>query len=1194
MSLIAHYKLDGNIADTTGNSSAFLYNQIGYYTGKIGLCGYFRGNGTGDSVQIAKYGIFKSNISFSWWQYDQVVDDKIPISIGSYNIQGIYWHRTLGITAKTTNGADHEPILMKPVDAGNASTWKHYVFTYNKLTKTATTYYNGTLFAETVLQGEIIPTDSSNPISLGAYIASPGTYGAEVSIDDFKLFDHVLSPKEVKELYKCKLLHYTFDQFEEYTENVFKTVQGLDVVSEKFGTAYPFFNGEAGLDSWFKANTGKTVTMSFEGRKSGSGTGYPVMYMFVNDWSWAATVSINEYEYKRGHFTFTIPDTTGKVVYGPQIYHMSAGSTGMSYAKNLQLELKDHVTPFVNGVRASVITDNSGYGNNGLIDITGPRWASPGIIGSGCLFFNGLSATEAITSMLSSTTLISLTNCSISFWKQNTAVAGWLPFTGQTTGYYLMATSNGTGAFYHANAGTPTIYRDGVIATTPATDTGVWHHYVVTGVNFSTWTALKFSGYDAGWAVEGFIDDIQIYNSVLSQGDILDLYQSRAYMDNTGKLSSRNLLEIGRTYKPSLIDYSTWIVDKTGSQVGFNQNGDGNIIIIKKNPIGVEDIVWGAMNNDVANDADGGWNGTFIPIDKTKKYRVTCWVRGENVNNFIAGTGGSIYIGFNSSSDGVSVGAHEVIIQNPNGYYGPAGNPYFMSNSTPGELNTWLLVVGFIQPYGVSTPSNEGRIYRSDGTIFLPSINEYAWASTAAYIRHRAYLYYSTNPDTYQYFYRPRIDLCDGTEPTIPELLACRENPNLIDSLLPSNSLNWVLTNVTKDTQGGIYKTGGAAAWDAQAYTNTGYTGGAYLRFKVAADRATGGGWMFGINSDPATDANYPSIDYCWYNYPGYAEVYQSGVSTWQDVGNPMQVGDVFEIYYDNANIYYYRNGALKLTTVTTANRTFYVDSSFVGIYTSAQVTDIYFGPKRILTGLKSTGTYITPEISEIGPSDNLLAYYTLDGATSTRIQDDTGNGYVISLNNNPTYTDFRNKRAITLDGISQYGITSLPQSRLGQEFTISAWVYPTAENNYRGLLGDHGGTYAGMGFLQYSGTNRYCLWGNGAAWQGTTLFNIPLNTWTHIVWNLKAGASGWHKVYRNNSLIVNDAVSTAFIPYGNILFGRSYNSADRYWQGSAADIRIYTKSLNIKEIESLYNLKPTNVYIEDNGVINTALFIEG
>jgi hypothetical protein len=48
----------------------------------------------------------------------------------------------------------------------------------------------------------------------------------------------------------------------------------------------------------------------------------------------------------------------------------------------------------------------------------------------------------------------------------------------------------------------------------------------------------------------------------------------------------------------------------------------------------------------------------------------------------------------------------------------------------------------------------------------------------------RAYLFYSTSTTEQQYFYRPRIDLLDGTEPTLQDLITCADNPVLYNKTI--------------------------------------------------------------------------------------------------------------------------------------------------------------------------------------------------------------------------------------------------------------------------------------------------------------------------------------------------------------------------------------------------------------------------
>lgn len=121
----------------------------------------------------------------------------------------------------------------------------------------------------------------------------------------------------------------------------------------------------------------------------------------------------------------------------------------------------------------------------------------------------------------------SLGTCSVSFWWYLNSTEDWLPCTGQSGSYYFMATSGGTGGFYHQNVGsnTITIYRDGVQGTTPL-GAGAWHHYVITGLNLTSWTAFYINMYGStgsSWNSTGRVNDFRIYDHNLSLKEIKEI-----------------------------------------------------------------------------------------------------------------------------------------------------------------------------------------------------------------------------------------------------------------------------------------------------------------------------------------------------------------------------------------------------------------------------------------------------------------------------------------------------------------------------------------------------------------------------------------------------------------------------------------------------------------------------------------------
>ena len=234
----------------------------------------------------------------------------------------------------------------------------------------------------------------------------------------------------------------------------------------------------------------------------------------------------------------------------------------------------------------------------------------------------------------------------------------------------------------------------------------------------------------------------------------------------TQGLTSYRLTDISSTSRPgacsgsqkdmlSLIKWDSWTLG-TGSVTGYTTNGDGNSRVNDTNPWGATDIVWDVSNQDVASDADGGWNGGTFSIDNTKMYRFSTFVRRKTVGN------GSFYLGTHGYPDAV--------LNRSNGAANT--NPYFSARGWWGSVDLWYLVVGYIWPSGsgIGASMTDSGIYSMDGLKII-SNGDFVWQPTTTSSHHRSYMYYSTDITTNQQWYQPRVDAVDGTEPTINELL---------------------------------------------------------------------------------------------------------------------------------------------------------------------------------------------------------------------------------------------------------------------------------------------------------------------------------------------------------------------------------------------------------------------------------------
>lgn len=406
--------------------------------------------------------------------------------------------------------------------------------------------------------------------------------------------------------------------------------------------------------------------------------------------------------------------------------------------------------------------DLSGYNNNATIPGTAPTF-SEGKIGSGSLYFD-----PGKYLAIGDIGLSSLTNCTISFWRKSNGTNSWLPFVGHSNSHYLMAIS--TGNFYHQNAGSPTIYRDGVLSTTDLRD-GEWHHYVARNANLSLWTNLQFNNYASGnttWCNSHFIDDIRIYNTILSEDDIKSLYEERASIDNQGNFFSDEIIET--KYKPLQLNYTSWTVG-SGSSTGFNQNGltAENVRISSIDPWNKTTVIWETRPSGDSN-ADGGWNTVQFVIDNTKLYRFSVWVK-----RITTVSSGNFYLGiYGYTSGGSSVG----MVRMDGG--GPNTNSYWdcpRVSSLP--YNEWILVVGHVYPYTETYTGkhpDSGRWNLSGIKTATVSCNigtgDIKWDSTHGRALHRTYHYYSTDTACNLQFVYPRVDIIDGSEPTIADLIA--------------------------------------------------------------------------------------------------------------------------------------------------------------------------------------------------------------------------------------------------------------------------------------------------------------------------------------------------------------------------------------------------------------------------------------
>jgi hypothetical protein len=117
-----------------------------------------------------------------------------------------------------------------------------------------------------------------------------------------------------------------------------------------------------------------------------------------------------------------------------------------------------------------------------------------------------------------------LQSATVSFWRKANTTTKWLLLSGQDDTYFLMATP-GTSSFYHSNTGHNTsIYVDGVAYGAPKAD-GLWHHYLVTNVDFTLWKTMSLTNY-ISYPYNNYLGNLKIYNRPFTAAEILSIYNS--------------------------------------------------------------------------------------------------------------------------------------------------------------------------------------------------------------------------------------------------------------------------------------------------------------------------------------------------------------------------------------------------------------------------------------------------------------------------------------------------------------------------------------------------------------------------------------------------------------------------------------------------------------------------------------------
>ena len=593
MSLQIWLPLNGNIENRgllnlqSPSQNTFIYNDSGKI-GKcaVGTCGWkLNEEILGNSWSVATW--FNTPNSFIS-NYNSIIFCKNNTAINDHQIYfSIYGSNVLNLGINGTTYACQYNYSF------TTNTWYHVAATYNG--SKASLYLNGNL-VKTVNFTGAMPSNRLNIRIDGRSTNSENTDtvgNLSMKYNDFRLYDHALTAKEVKEIYKSLVLHLKLDnsgfgQKNMIPDSVYgnspwgsaalaETIEFDGKLARRISVSGLYANTSSGADTilpgvTFEENTQYTLSVDWRDDYRTDGKQSNLYLRF--DYSDGTRSSINAGDLRDKHYWTHryLTSTAGKTVTKVTVTY---GNGGYMYIANLKLE-KGTVDTGWAPYEDIDIYDCSGYDqavtkNNITYDSDSPRYSKSAVFGGSSSYVkftdNNWMAqyAEAMTINLwaYASDWTAVTNGGRLFSCTET---GGFNVEGGATGYwrfprYVATNADRTSHGYkYNNSGVkladlssgwhmftfvykPTgeeIYVDGALHSS-------WNNTSY-GLKFNT-NARLFLGCEANTAnpggsyFNGKESDFRLYYTALSAADILELYQSTASGDRSGNLYVREAVE---------------------------------------------------------------------------------------------------------------------------------------------------------------------------------------------------------------------------------------------------------------------------------------------------------------------------------------------------------------------------------------------------------------------------------------------------------------------------------------------------------------------------------------------------------------------------------------------------------------------------------------------------------------------------
>ena len=574
--IIAHWPLDGYLNDISGNRlHGSLQGATPNNEGKIGGS-YTFANTRIHTVDFNSY-LSTNAYTYTAWINRSSSQNEFNMFMGqglpyfSFRAGGqLFWSNSVNGTQRTCGTSE----------TFNNNTWYHFTATYdgnymkifvNGVEK-ASSYQPGTMSAGWAL-----------PFSIGDG-ANYTWYPFYGKVNDVRIYNEVLSVDEIKEIAQAKIMHYTFDTCGEPTTNLWYGALSiynnlgipatLQATGEYFKNA-PVYrltmtpNTQAQIDSikanlWNHGVYGSSITYTASTKyhssiywKAINKSDIVVNGLASNIGGWASAANYTENSWTRciSYRDGSVAENkTGHVFWSFKSPSATLGDSFIIDWCAPQIEQKDHATDYVLTTREGLLIDSSPYHRDAIMTTNYPAWDfTQNANGRASYRFNYANQ-DYIALPYFTTDKQAIT---LSAWMRSNDITKSQNIISRNGPFFIRVTSSTlrvgvyTGTWVFVN-GSTTLYSN------------TWYHLVLTydgarvkgyvnGVldidvaqtgDMAAWSSTIRLGYTTGGEdapMDGYIDDVRIYATALSQTDIALLYNTQTFITSgTAVRASRN------------------------------------------------------------------------------------------------------------------------------------------------------------------------------------------------------------------------------------------------------------------------------------------------------------------------------------------------------------------------------------------------------------------------------------------------------------------------------------------------------------------------------------------------------------------------------------------------------------------------------------------------------------------------------